>query len=258
MAFNGSGTFVRLYDWTDDAANGIPITASRVDGEDDGFATGLTTCITKDGQTTPTANIGLGGFKITNLAAATATTDAARFGNVALVASERQTASASATLDFVLDTTNFNVHIFVLSNILPVTDGQPIYVRVSTDGGATWKSGATDYEYHTQIRKSNALTYSALASQGETFIRATNSNGNGAGEGANGTVTIISPTAASFQHIHGEINYFSSDATALLEGCACTGAYNGAAEDVNGIQFLFASGNIASGTIDYYGIRAAS
>jgi len=40
-----------------DKANGINITASRFDTEDSGFATGLSTCITKDGQQTTTASI---------------------------------------------------------------------------------------------------------------------------------------------------------------------------------------------------------
>ena len=43
------------------------------------MATGLTTALTKDGQSTPTANITLGGYKITNLAAGTAAADAVRF-----------------------------------------------------------------------------------------------------------------------------------------------------------------------------------
>jgi len=38
--------------------------------------------LTKDGQTTPTANITLGGYKITNLAAATAAADAVRFSQL--------------------------------------------------------------------------------------------------------------------------------------------------------------------------------
>jgi hypothetical protein len=46
------------------------------------IATGLTTCITKDGQTTPTANIPMGGFKITGLGLGTATTDAASLQNL--------------------------------------------------------------------------------------------------------------------------------------------------------------------------------
>lgn len=57
MPFNGSGVFSRVYSWATDRSNGIPITASRVDTEDNGFATGLTNCICKDGQTTTTAII---------------------------------------------------------------------------------------------------------------------------------------------------------------------------------------------------------
>jgi hypothetical protein len=57
MAFNGSGVFVRLYNWANDKAANIKIRADRMDAEMDGFATGLTTCITKDGQTTTSALI---------------------------------------------------------------------------------------------------------------------------------------------------------------------------------------------------------
>jgi len=46
------------------------------------LGTGLTTALTKDGQTTPTANITLGGYKITNLAAGTAAADAVRFSQL--------------------------------------------------------------------------------------------------------------------------------------------------------------------------------
>ena len=53
MPFNGSGTFTRLYNWTSDASNGIPISASRFDGEDNDFASGLSNCLTRDGQGGP-------------------------------------------------------------------------------------------------------------------------------------------------------------------------------------------------------------
>lgn len=55
--FNGTGTFVRTYNWVNDKNNGVNITASRFDTEDDGYATGLSTCICKDGQQTTTAII---------------------------------------------------------------------------------------------------------------------------------------------------------------------------------------------------------
>ena len=52
-----SGTFSRTFDCTTDAANGVKILASKFDTELDGFATGLTTTILKDGTQTCTAAI---------------------------------------------------------------------------------------------------------------------------------------------------------------------------------------------------------
>lgn len=82
MAFNGSGTFTRIYNWVVDKANGINITASRMDTEFDGIATGLSNCITKDGQTTLTANIPFANYKITGLGNGTARSDAINVGQV--------------------------------------------------------------------------------------------------------------------------------------------------------------------------------
>ena len=82
MAYNGTGTFNRVYNWTTDAANGVNIEAVRMDGEDDGFATGLSNAITKDGQTTITANIPFNSKKITALANGSARTDSIALGQV--------------------------------------------------------------------------------------------------------------------------------------------------------------------------------
>ena len=82
MARNGSGTFSRLYDWTDDAAASVKISSTRMDAEMDGMATALTDSIAKDGQTTPTANLPMGNFKHTGVANATARTHYAAAGQV--------------------------------------------------------------------------------------------------------------------------------------------------------------------------------
>lgn len=50
MPFNGSGTFVRAFNWVTDKINGVNITASRMDGDSDGFAAAFTNCVTRDGQ----------------------------------------------------------------------------------------------------------------------------------------------------------------------------------------------------------------
>ena len=52
-----SGTFTRTFDCTTDRDNGVKILASKFDTEFDGIATGLSTCILKDGTQTCTAAI---------------------------------------------------------------------------------------------------------------------------------------------------------------------------------------------------------
>lgn len=82
MPYSGLGTFVRLYNWVTDAANNIYVRADRMDAEMDGIATGLSNCITKDGQQILTANIPFGGYKITGLGSGASTTDAVNYAQV--------------------------------------------------------------------------------------------------------------------------------------------------------------------------------
>ena len=71
MAFNGTGTFLKIYNWEVDRDNKVPIKASRFNEEINEIATGLSNCITKDGQTVITANISLNGNKLTNVGSGT-------------------------------------------------------------------------------------------------------------------------------------------------------------------------------------------
>jgi hypothetical protein len=82
MADNGTGTFVRLYNWVVDKTNSVPITATKMDAEMDGMATALSNRIAKDGQTTVTADIPFNSHKLTGLAVGTARTDAITLGQV--------------------------------------------------------------------------------------------------------------------------------------------------------------------------------
>ena len=67
MAFNGSGTFSVIDSFVTDRNDGIKIQAQRMDDQFQDVADGLTLCLTKDGQQTPTADLPMGGFKLTNL-----------------------------------------------------------------------------------------------------------------------------------------------------------------------------------------------
>lgn len=82
MAFNGSGVFARLYNWVNDANAGIKIKSDRMDAEMNGFATGLSTAICKDGQTVITANLPMAGFRHTGVGNASLTNHYAAAGQV--------------------------------------------------------------------------------------------------------------------------------------------------------------------------------
>jgi Chaperone of endosialidase len=68
--------------WTGDATSGIGIEAGRHDTQDNDFATGINTCLTKDGQNNPTANLPMAGFKHTGVANGSANTDYMAYGQI--------------------------------------------------------------------------------------------------------------------------------------------------------------------------------
>jgi hypothetical protein len=58
MPWNGTGTYTRGYaSWTSDATNGLPISATKFDTEDNDFAAGIQNCLTIDNQNKPNAGL---------------------------------------------------------------------------------------------------------------------------------------------------------------------------------------------------------
>lgn len=127
MPFNGSGTFERTHDWTTDRDAGIKIQASRMDEEDDGFATGLSNCVTRDGQSPATANLPMGGYKHTNVAEASARTEYARASQVQ--DGKVNWADAGGTADAITATYS--------PAITALVDGQECYVRAGAANATT-------------------------------------------------------------------------------------------------------------------------
>lgn len=134
MPFNGSGTFNRVYNWEDDAANGIKIRADRMDTEDDGFATGLSTCVTRDGQSPATANLPMGGYKHTGVADGSSATDYS-----SLKQSQQQVATfaaAGGTADAI--TAGY------VPTVTALVDGMTLYVRAAYANATTTPTFAPD------------------------------------------------------------------------------------------------------------------
>ena len=81
MSYNGSGTF-NINSAGQPVVSGTVISSTAFNALTADLGTGLSTALTKDGQTTPTANIPMGTFKITGLGAGTVATDAVRLGQL--------------------------------------------------------------------------------------------------------------------------------------------------------------------------------
>jgi len=80
--FDGSGGWSWSYTWTNEAALGNPISATKMDAQFADAAAGFQNCLTRDGQGKPSANIDWNAKKITNLANGTASGDAINLGQL--------------------------------------------------------------------------------------------------------------------------------------------------------------------------------
>jgi hypothetical protein len=162
---------------------------------------------------------------------------------------EQHTASSSATLNFTTCITaaydEYEIH-FV--NIVPATNSVSWQMKVSTDGGSTYVGG-TSYNY--------GMIYSGIGDNptqstgsGVAAIDLAHSVSTTANYSVNGTIVLFNPGGSTFKFINGK-----TQAMALgnLYQWGNSGVYL-ATTAVNAFQFLFSSGNIASGTIRVYGL----
>jgi hypothetical protein len=97
LSYNGSGVF-QINTTGQPVVAGTVISSTAFNALTSDLATGLSTAITKDGQTTVTANIPLAGFKITGLGAATVGTDAVQYGQIQSNTDKLVTVSGTDTL----------------------------------------------------------------------------------------------------------------------------------------------------------------
>jgi len=135
MSYNGSGTFQLVAG--NPVVTGTVISSTAMNNTLSDIATGLSTAVTKDGQTTPTANIPMGGFKLTGLGAATTNGDALRYENIASISSSIGTSIQSQT--YVSYTTGGSSTAYTLTPTPAITAyaaGQSFWVIFHTASGA--------------------------------------------------------------------------------------------------------------------------
>jgi hypothetical protein len=148
--------------------------------------------------------------------------------------------------------TGFNNSIYqdyeiVIDALAPATDAANLFLRTSTDGGSNYDAGASDYAWQTNVGGGTVDN-----ADSELDLTGTGGVGNATDEAVSGTIRIINPGAAKQCRVVWALHATSavpSDYSVMGGGRRLASA------DVDAAQLLFSSGNIASGTVRFYGRR---
>jgi hypothetical protein len=135
------------------------------------------------------------------------------------------------------------VDVFI-TNIVPTSDARAVYMRTSSDNGASFDSAASNYSYTGRYLNSGAL-YGYNSSAANTFIYLShNAIGLAANETWNQRVRLFNPGGAGnyTKILTSGMGTNSSTQAAAGFGGGCREA----AEKVNAIQFFMNVGNFAS------------
>ena len=176
-------------------------------------------------------------------------------GGLTLVSS--QTASASASLEFSMDST-YDSYVFKFINIHPQTDSVGFNFNMSTDGGSNYNVTKTTTEfgaYHNETDTASALGYNAsndLAQSTSDQRLASVDLGNGSDESFNGYLQLFNPSSTTFvKHFISNNSYYHGANYAIENFVA---GYGNTTSPVNSIIFRMSSGNIDDGIIKMYGV----
>jgi len=161
------------------------------------------------------------------------------------------TASTSATIDFTLSSSYKSFEIRCIS-VVPSTNNVGMWVRVSTDGGSTYLSGASDYAYQRSIL--SGTTYTGTLTTADSKIAIVDAGiGTGTGRYCNTIISVFEPSITSmYKNIAAKQYIYRSDGAYNIREINGVYLSNTA---VNAIRILMSSGNIASGTFELWGYK---
>ena len=140
MPFNGSGTY--SLPAGNPVVTGTTISSSTTNNTNTDIATALTNCLTRDGQSTPLANLPMNAMKLTGLAAGTSDGDSVRY--------EQLTAAAALFLPLAGGTMTGNI-VFntgqTIAGYVPLAGGTMTgdIVFNSTQAFGLWTTKTTTY-----------------------------------------------------------------------------------------------------------------
>lgn len=172
-----------------------------------------------------------------------------------LVLIQRQTASASSSIDFTtgIDST-YDEYVIGITAFVPATNNTKLRMRFSVDGGSTWESGTTYYTAG-RLQFSNISSSADDGYPAESSFNVTDAMPNTSSQGgSSGEIHLFNlgqGTQTKYFYAHSVGRRDSSHHIAAWYG----GGFGTTMTAVNGIRLLAQSGNITSGTFSLYGVR---
>lgn len=135
-------------------------------------------------------------------------------------------------------------------NVIPATDNVDLYMRMSTDGGSSYDSGANYQDARSGANTNNALTGGGAT--GLSAIRIQVGIDNAATSSLNGTLRLYNPgSTVVHKSVTGHVNNLGNDTFRYINSI---GGWYISVTAVNAVQFLMSSGNIGSGSIRVLGV----
>lgn len=170
-----------------------------------------------------------------------------------LILLSSQSASGSTTIDFTtLIDSGFDEYELHGTNIILATDAVNLWLRVSEDAGANWKSGASDYGYSVTSLNGTTTPVPESGSTGAAQILLNrNTIDNAAGTNINFEIKCFIPSSA----VKHSFRYDTVFQSTNVERAMGVGRYAGTSNAINGLRILASSGNITSGDFRLYGVR---
>ncbi len=172
---------------------------------------------------------------------------------------ETVVASNDATISITGLSSKHFLYWFVWSQIQPTTDAQ-LMIRTDSDGGASYDAAGGDYAYSNHqvslettspthaVQGDNSHTHMIIAPDGSPGLF-----GSAADEDVDVDIILFNPSGTAFTKLTWEGCISSEDGTFYH---TLGGGYRLSAADVDAVQFLFSAGNINTGTLKVYGLRA--
>lgn len=251
-AFDVSGALINTNNLSDvsSAATaltnlGVNATAAEINLIDGGTARGTTAVADGDGVLVNDA----GTMRMTNVQTVkTYMTAGVGGGAMEFIASSGALSNAANVSFTQFDSSKYDYYKFNFLYVKPVTDNVFLQAFISTDGGSSYDTTASNYCYGGSTNSANGFNLHAYASAGNN----TNEYG------LSGYLNILGPHLTTYTYGISEICVMYTDGSVYMGNTAADrGTAHKVAADVDAMKFQFSTGNITSGEIVMYGIKNA-